>query len=103
MQLLTFLDLVWFPQISREKAILAFDEMLDCVPYNKIFRGGDCAFIEEATGSLEFGKSVVAETLSKRIERGLLTENVAYDIVKRIFRENAVEVFKLEEKLEREF
>lgn len=98
-----YLDLVWLPQISREKAVLAFDEMLDCVPYNKIFWGGDCAFIEEATGSLEFGKSVIAETLSKRIERGLLTEDVAYDIIRRIFRENAVEVFKLKEKLKREF
>jgi len=98
-----YLDLVWLPQISREKAVLALDEMLDCVPYNKIFWGGDCAFIEEATGSLEFGKSVVAETLTKRIERGLLTEDVAFEIIRRIFRENAVEVFKLEEKLEREF
>jgi len=98
-----YLDLVWLPQISREKAVLALDEILDCVPYNKLFWGGDCAFIEESTGSLEFGKSVVAETLSKRVERDLLTEDVAYDIVKRIFRENAVEVFKLEEKLGRAF
>ena len=98
-----YLDLVWLPQISREKAVLALDEMLDCVPYNKIFWGGDCAFIEEATGSLEFGKSVVAETLSKRIERGLLTEDVALEIAGRIFRENAVEVFRLEEILGRKF
>jgi len=98
-----YLDLVWLPQISREKAVIALDEMLDCVPYNKFFWGGDCAFIEESTGSLEFAKNVVAEVLSKRIERDLLTEDVAYDIVKRIFRENAIEVFKLEENLGREF
>lgn len=98
-----YLDLVWLPQISREKAVLALDEMLDCVPYNKIFWGGDCAFIEESTGSLEFAKSVLAEVLSRRIERSLLTEDVAYDIIRRIFRENAVELFKLEEKLGREF
>lgn len=98
-----YLDLVWLPQISREKAVLSFDEMLDCVPYNKFFWGGDCAFIEESTGSLEFAKSVVAETLSKRITRGLLTEDVAFDIARRILRDNAVEVFKLEEKLGREF
>lgn len=94
-----YLDLVWLPQISREKAVLTLDEMLDCVPYNKIFWGGDCAFIEESTGSLEFAKSVLAETLSKRIERGLLTEEVACDIVKRVFSTNAIEVFSLEEKL----
>ncbi|MFC2091037.1 hypothetical protein ACFLT1_09715, partial [Bacteroidota bacterium] len=76
---------------------------LDCVPFNKIFWGGDCAFIEEATGSLEFGKSVVAETLAKRIERGLLTEDVALEITEGIFRKNAVEVFRLEEILGRAF
>ena len=98
-----YLDLVWLPQISREKAVLALDEMLDCVPYNKIFWGGDCAFIEEATGSLEYGKSVVAETLAKRVERGLLTKDIALGIAERIFRYNAVEVFRLEEILGREF
>jgi len=98
-----YLDLVWLPQISREEAIHAIDEMFDCVPYNKFFWGGDCAFIEESTGSLEYGKEVVAEVLSKRVERGLLTEDVAFDMVQRIFRENAIEVFNLEERLAREF
>jgi hypothetical protein len=94
-----YLDIVWLPQISREKAVTALDEMFDCVPYNKFFWGGDCVFIEEATGSLEFGKEVVAEALTRRVERGLLTEDVAFEIVRRIFRENAIEVFKLKEKL----
>jgi len=98
-----YLDLVWLPQISREEAVHALDEMFDTVPYNKFFWGGDCAFIEEATGSLEFGKSVVAEVLAKRIQRGLLNREVAFEIVRRVFRENAVEVFRLEEKLGREF
>ena len=98
-----YLDIVWLPQISREKAVLALDEMLDCVPYNKFFWGGDCAFIEESVGSLEYGKEVLAEVLASRIERGLLTDDVAFDIVKKVLRENAVEVFNLEERLNREF
>ena len=98
-----YLDLVWLPQISREKAVLALDEMFDCVPYNKFFWGGDCAFIEEATGSLLYGKEVVAEVLAKRIERGVLTEDVAYEMIQRIFRENAIEVFRLEKRLGRSF
>ena len=98
-----YLDIVWLPQISREKAVLALDEMFDCVPYNKFFWGGDCAFIEESTGSLEYGKDVLAEVLAKRIDRGLLTEDVAFDIVTKVLRENAVEVFNLEERLGREF
>ncbi len=98
-----YLDMVWLPQISREEAVHTLDEMFDCVPYNKIFWGGDCTFIEESVGSLEFGKNVVSEVLTKRIERGLLTEDVAQDMLLRIFRENAIEVFQLEKRLGKEF
>lgn len=98
-----YLDIVWLPQISREEAVSALDVMLDCVPYNKFFWGGDCALIEETTGSLEFGRDVLAEVLSMRIERGLMTEEVALDIARRMFRDNAVETFQLSKRLKRDF
>ena len=91
-----YLDLVWLPQISREKAVQSLDVMLDCVPYNKFFWGGDCNNIEGEVGALEYGKDVVAEVLSKRVKRGLLTEETAMEIAERIFRENAVELFRLD-------
>jgi hypothetical protein len=94
-----YLDLVWLPQISREAAVRGLDEMLDCMPYNKFFWGGDCHFIEESTGSLEFGKDVVAEVLANRVERGLLTEDAAKDIALKIFRDNAIQFFNLQERL----
>jgi hypothetical protein len=98
-----YLDIVWLPQISREEAVKSLDVMLDCVPYNKFFWGGDCHLIEEAVGSLEYGKDVVSEVLAKRVERGLLSEEVAFDILDRVFRENAIEVFRLSEKLGKKF
>ncbi len=98
-----YVDLVWLPQISREEAIQSLDVILDCLPYNKIFWGGDCRMIEESAGSLEFGKDVVAEVLARRVQRGLMTEKLALEITERIFRTNAVEVFRLEEILERSF
>ena len=73
--------------------------MLDCVPYNKFFWGGDCHFIEESAGSLEFGRDVVAKVLAGRVDRGLMTEEVAREVMLGIFRENAVRVFNLNEKL----
>ena len=94
-----YLDIVWLPQITREHAILALDEMLDCVPYNKFFWGGDCGLIEESVGSLEYGKEVLAEVLTRRVNRGLMTMEVAQEIGRSMFRDNAIEVFKLEEKL----
>jgi len=98
-----YLDLVWLSQISREEAVHSLDVMFDCVPYNKFFWGGDCHLIEESVGSMEYGKDVVSEVLANRIKRGLLTEEVALNIVDRIFRENAIEVFQLEKRLGRKF
>jgi hypothetical protein len=93
-----YLDLVWLPQISREAAVKALDEWFDLVPYNKFFWGGDCHYIEESVGSLEFAKDVVAQVLAARINRGLMTREVARDAALKIFRENAIRVFKLEMK-----
>ncbi len=90
-----YLDLVWLPQISREAAVRGLDEMLDTVPYNKFFWGGDCHFIEESTGSLIFGKDVVAQVLAMRVERALMTEDLAREIARQIFRDNAIRFFKL--------
>jgi hypothetical protein len=90
-----YLDLVWLPQISREAAVRGLDEMLDTVPYNKFFWGGDCHFIEESAGSLAFGKDVVAQVLAMRVERGLMTEDLAREVARGIFRDNAIRFFKL--------
>jgi hypothetical protein len=90
-----YLDLVWLPQISREAAVRGLDEMLDTVPYNKFFWGGDCHFIEESAGSLAFGKDVVAQVLAMRVERGLMTEDLAKQVARGIFRDNAIRFFKL--------
>ncbi len=96
-------DLVWLPQISREAAVDALHQWLDCVPYNKFFWGGDCSVIEGTAGALEFGKSVVAQVLAQRVASGLMTEELAMEIALKIFRENAIAFFKLEEKLGRKF
>jgi hypothetical protein len=93
-----YLDLVWLPQLSREAAVRALDEMLDGVPHNKFFWGGDCQYIEESTGSLFFGKDVISQVLAARVERGLMTEDIAYDVARRIFRQNAIDFFKLKPK-----
>jgi hypothetical protein len=90
-----YLDLVWLPQISREAAVRGLDEMLDTVPNNKFFWGGDCHFIEESVGSLAFGKDIVAKVLAMRVERGVMTEALAKEVARQIFRDNAIRFFKL--------
>ena len=90
-----YLDLVWLPQLSRTSAIRTLHEMLDAVPYNKILWGGDVARIDDAVGSLELGKEVVATVLSERVEKGWMPEDLAMEIARHIFHENAVELFHL--------
>ena len=87
------LDLVWLPQISTEAAVSGLDEMHDTVPHNMFFWGGDCHFIEQSAGSLAFGKDVVAEVLAMRAERGLLTEDLAREVARQTFRDNAIRFF----------
>jgi len=92
-------DLVWLPQISREAAVSALHQWLDCVPYTKFFWGGDCTTVEDAAGSLECGRDVVAQVLAERVSAGRMTMELAREIARGIFRDNAIRFFKLEEKL----
>lgn len=91
-----YLDFVWLPQLSRTAAIRTLHEMLDAVPYNKICWGGDVGYIDDAAGSLEMGREVVATVLSERIDRGWITRELAEDIALRIFRENAIDIYNLD-------
>ncbi|MBL7700050.1 MAG: amidohydrolase family protein [Chitinophagaceae bacterium] len=90
-----YLDLVWLPQLSMTSAIYTLHEMLDAVPYNKILWGGDVGRIDDAVGSLELAKEVVATVLSERVEKGWMTKELAHDIAKHIFHDNAIELFHL--------
>ena len=90
-----YIDLVWLPQLSRTSAIGTLHELLDAVPYNKIMWGGDVNTIDDAVGSLELAKEVVATVLSERIEKGWMTEELAFDIARSIFHDNAADLFHL--------
>lgn len=96
-----YVDMVWLPQISRETAVNALQQWLDCVPYNKMFCGWDGHHIEESVGGMTVTESVVAEVLADRIDKGRLTVEAAKEIASAIFRENAIREFKLEQKLGR--
>ena len=90
-----YLDLVWLPQISKTAAIRTLNEMLDAMPYNKIMWGGDVLVIDDAVGSLELGKEVVSTVLSERVDKGWMTQEIALDVAKHIFRDNAMAIFRI--------
>lgn len=90
-----WLDIVWLPQLSKTEAMRTFNEMLDCVPYNKYMWGGDVLRIDDVAGSLELAKEVVATVLAERVNKGWMTEDVAMDVEKAIFRDNAMKMFNI--------
>jgi hypothetical protein len=90
-----WLDIVWLPQISKTEAMRTFNEMLDCVPYNKYMWGGDVQRIDDVAGSLALGMEVVSAVLAERVEKGWMTEELAMEVERCIFRDNAIELFKL--------
>jgi len=90
-----YLDIVWIPQISKTAAIRGLHEILDAVPYNKLFWGGDVTTIDDAIGSLELAKEVVTTVLSERVQKGWMTEDLAQVIARSIFHDNAVKMFRL--------
>ncbi len=61
-----------------------------------VFLTGDTGNIDDAAGSLELGREVVAKVLAERTENGWTTREVAEDIARRIFRENAIDIYRLE-------
>ncbi len=98
-----YLDLCWLTHITREGAIRGLHEMLDMVPYNKLFWGDDCQAIEESAGALEYARSVVAEVLARRVDSGRMTEAAARDVALALFRTNAIREFQLEKRLGKPF
>ena len=90
-----YIDIAWLSQLSQTAAAYCLNEMLDSVPYNKIFWGSDTHFIEQAVGTLECDKDMVTAVLAERVEKKLMTEDVARDVLLKIFRDNAVRVFDL--------
>ena len=93
-----YLNFCWLPIISPTAAKNCLEEWIELVPNNKLLWGGDCLRVESAYGSVSFAKQVVTEALAEKIQKGYLSEVEALDLAKKIFRENAWELFELDER-----
>ena len=92
-----YIDMCWMHIISPAASKQYLEEWLMTVPSNKIMAfGGDFGKVVEGT----YGHSVIArknvtEVLTKMVEDGYYSEKDAIIIAKRIFRENALELYQL--------
>jgi len=92
-----YIDMCWLPIISPTAARLWLHQWLETVPVNKIMGfGGDYLFVEGTYGHSVIARQVVAETLAEKVEAGYLSLEEARYIARRILRDNAIELFRLE-------
>ncbi len=89
-----YADLCWVHAISPHVAGDALAHWLEVIPLNKIFGfGGDSNYIEGAYGYLQIARRVTAEVLAGKVAGGYFSEDEALFAAKRLFRENALDVF----------
>ena len=91
-----YIDMCWAHIISPYASRNAFNEMLDVVPYNKIFGfGGDYLFYDGVVGHLTMAKQDICEVLADKVNRKEIDAELAEKILSAVLYDNAKRVFKL--------
>jgi len=91
-----YVDFCWSHLISPFGARNAFYEMLDVIPYTKIFGfGGDYLFFDGVIGHLTMAKQNLCMVLAQRIAHGECDVELAERILQAVLYDNAKRVFKV--------
>jgi predicted TIM-barrel fold metal-dependent hydrolase len=91
-----FIDMCWSEIISPYYTERYLHEGLDAVPSNKIMAfGGDYNHVESVYGHSVMARAVVTKVLTEKVAGGYFSEEEAVRIAHRLFRDNALEIFKL--------
>jgi len=92
-----FIDMCWTPVISPAYSIRYLDEWLETVPANKIMVfGGDYSVVELVYAHSVFARRIVSKVLIEKVKTGYFSEEEALIIARKLLRENALEIFKLQ-------
>ncbi len=91
-----YADLCWMPAVSPAFMARVLDEWIETIPANKILAvGGDSNYVEGAFGHCTIARRVVSDVLSRKVAGDYLTRTEAYWLADRLLRENACELFHL--------
>jgi len=91
-----YVDFCWSHIISPFAARNALSEMLDVLPYSKIFGfGGDYLFFDGVVGHLTMAKKNICTVLAQKVTDGDFDVELADTILQAILYDNAKRVFKL--------
>jgi len=91
-----YIDMCWAHIISPFASRNAFYEMLDVIPYTKIFGfGGDYLFFDGVVGHITMAKQNICTVLAQKICNGECDDDLAEKILQAVLHDNAKRVFKL--------
>ena len=91
-----YVDFCWSHLISPFAARNAFYEMLDVLPYTKIFGfGGDYLFLDGVVGHLTMAKQNICTVLAQKVAQDECDIDLAEKILQSVLYDNAKRVFKL--------
>jgi predicted TIM-barrel fold metal-dependent hydrolase len=89
-----FIDFCWMHIVSPAAARAALDEMIDAVPWNKIFGfGGDYRYPELSYAHLMMARRNIAEVLGGRVEARQMNEDEALEIARGFLHDNPARLF----------
>ena len=95
-----FIVMAWGHIITPEGARRALSEWLDAVPASKICGfGGDYAFVDAVYGHQAIARENVARVLSEKVAEGSMSVERAKEIAGWLLHDNAVRIFRLEDRL----
>ena len=91
-----YIDMCWMYIISPLASKTYLEEWLLTVPSNKIMGFGGDVTVEWAIGHASMAREIINEVLVKMIKEGNFSEEEAIEIAKKLLRENALNLYKLE-------
>ena len=91
-----WLNMAWMYVITMEGSRQSLSEWIDLVPGDRILGfGSDVHFPEMVYGHLLMARSCIADTLSEKVKRDFISEEVALDLLHKLLRENAMKLYSL--------
>jgi len=92
-----FIDLAWllnsYPGPSGVKRLL--NEWLEVIPWDKFVWGADGCAVEYTYGFVMTAREVLTEVLTQKIQENFVNEETAIEIGKKIIRDNALNLYKI--------
>jgi len=95
-----YIDLCWAWIINPAASVRFTKEFLTAVPHNKLLTfGGDYIVVELVPGHAQIARKGIAQAVSELVEEDWLSDREAPDLIDRIMRGNANELFPYERAL----